>query len=168
MEEKPKYIFKAIVNNDMDLFDTILSSPKFNIDITDRFRETPLIVACENGNEAMVKKLLFKKASLEIESKTGKTALMASIGQYELRRGPQTCFPNIITLLLNAGANHKHISSYGNPLKLALMKPEALQRFVFKVDVSIGTLIASGYDQDDIAKVNNCMQQNIAKIDSLI
>jgi len=154
---KKSELFKSIKNNDMATFEAHINSPKFTIDIRDGFGESPLIVACENGNEAMVKKLLEKKPSIELESKLGKTALMAAIGHYELRRGPQTCFPNIIALLLDAGASCEHITSYGNPLKMALMKPEALLIFVSKINFDLKLLMKAGYDQFDIETINRCI-----------
>ena len=84
----------------------------------------------------MVEMLLEAGATVDATDSRGWTALMKAVFNYELNRG----FPEIISLLIDAGADIEHQVSYGTrPLMLAAGYGEA-----GVVDV----LLAAGADAD--------------------
>jgi len=83
---------------------------------------TLLMLAAGAGHYEMVELLLEAGATVDATDTRGWTALMKAVFNYELNRG----FPDVVSLLIDAGADIEHQVSYGTrPLMLAAGYGEA-------------------------------------------
>jgi ankyrin repeat protein len=83
---------------------------------------TLLMLAAGAGHYEMVEFLLEAGATVDATDARGWTALMKAVFNYELNRG----FPDVVSLLIDAGADIEHQVSYGTrPLMLAAGYGEA-------------------------------------------
>lgn len=83
---------------------------------------TLLMLAAGAGHYKMVELLLEAGATVDATDARGWTALMKAVFNYELNRG----FPDVVSLLIDAGADIEHQVSYGTrPLMLAAGYGEA-------------------------------------------
>ena len=83
---------------------------------------TLLMLAAGAGHYNMVDMLLGAGATVDATDTRGWTALMKAIFNYELNKG----FPDVVSLLIEAGANIEHQVSYGTrPLMIAAGYGEA-------------------------------------------
>lgn len=83
---------------------------------------TVLMLAAGAGHYAMAEMLLEAGATVDATDARGWTALMKAVFNYELNKG----FPEIVSLLIDAGADIEHQVGYGTrPLMLAAGYGEA-------------------------------------------
>jgi uncharacterized protein len=112
MEEK---LFDAIITEDNDEIKQLLSSKTFNINITNKYGNTPLFEACQKGNLEAVNLILNFSDNVEINKRC--------IEDYTpLHSAAQGGHTEIVTMLINKGADVNVKESNGNtPLWLGVM-----------------------------------------------
>ena len=99
---------------------------------------TVLMLAAGAGNIAIVEMLIKAGAEVDATDARGWTAMMKALFNYEQNRG----FPDVVSELIDAGANIEHQVSYGTrPLMIAAGYGEALV---------VEVLLAAGVDIDAV------------------
>jgi ankyrin repeat protein len=95
-EDQSKILLDAIVEKQI--------AASADLNITDKYGTTPLMYACENGNESVVARLIKAGSKVNATNNKGKTALT-----YACRQGHEV----VVSKLLEAGANINAKDGYG-------------------------------------------------------
>ena len=111
---------------------------------------TALMLAAGAGNLALVEMLIKAGAEVDAVDANGWTALMKALLNYEQNRG----FPDVVSELIEAGANIEHQVSYGTrPLMIAAGYGEArVVEVLLAAGVDVGAMNEGGRTAKTIAE----------------
>lgn len=103
-------LFLAVVGNQADLIDLILDAGA-DIDARNTRHKTPLMVAASYSHTESVKTLIRRGAKVNLKDENGNTALMHAV--FSLMHAVFSGSPDLVLVLLQAGANPNIKNSYG-------------------------------------------------------
>lgn len=150
-----EYLIKYTLTGNIDQVKRLLDLGA-NIEATDKFRNTPLIIASGSGYLDIVKLLLKNKANIETRNSTGNTPLYVAATNGYL---------NILKELFYNGANINNINHFGFTVLRGACKDNRFGNnlnvvsFLFEVgsecDASCEEFIATRYGLDSLIEMKN-------------
>ncbi|CAH1397491.1 unnamed protein product [Nezara viridula] len=148
----------AIKKNNINIVNSLLKNGA-NVNHLNMYRESPLMIATKNGNEAIVNLLLSKYVSVDVEDEFGNTALQIAISKMSI---------NVVKSFLNNGAMYKvnKLNLYNESALMIATKEgnEAIVNLLLSMNANVDVQDRDGNTALDLA----IMKKNINIAEALL